>query len=75
VLDVSPAVAARRRTARGGPSELFEDPDLQARLAGAYRDAGRLVPGDPVIHVDGDGDADAVAAAVAKALDPLVRRR
>jgi dTMP kinase len=72
VLDVSPAVAARRRSARGGPSELFEDPDLQARLAVTYRDAERLVPGDRVVHVDGDGEVDEVAAAVIAALDPIV---
>jgi hypothetical protein len=33
------------------------------------------VPGDRVIHVDGDGDPDTVAAAVAAALDPFVSSR
>jgi dTMP kinase len=70
VLDVSAHVAAQRRRARGGAAEIFDDPDLQARLAEAYRRAHDLVPGDKVIHVDGDRDADAVAAALAAALEP-----
>jgi dTMP kinase len=75
VLDVSPDVAAARRRARGGPAELFDDAELQARLANAYRNAEQLVPGDRVIHVDGDGDADAVAHALQVALAPFVDPR
>lgn len=72
VLDVSPNVAAARRRARGGAAELFDDAELQARLARAYRRAEDLVPGDRVVHVDGDGDPEAVARAVAEALEPIV---
>ena len=72
VLDVSPDVAAARRRARGGVVEMFDDLDLQARLAAAYHRAEDLVPGDRVIHVDGDRDPDTVAKAVADALDPFV---
>jgi dTMP kinase len=72
VLDVSPKVADQRRRARGGARELFDDADLQARLARAYREAESLVVGDRVVHVDGDGDADAVAKAVIQALAPFV---
>jgi dTMP kinase len=72
VLDVSAGVAAQRRRARGGAAELFDDADVQARLASAYRRAESFVPGDRVIHVDGDRDADTVAAAIAAALDPIV---
>jgi dTMP kinase len=61
VLDVSPEVAAARRRTRGGPAELYDDADLQARLAAAYRRAEDLVPGDRVLHVDGDADVDIVA--------------
>jgi dTMP kinase len=75
VLDVSPDVAAARRRARGGAAELFDDADLQARLAAAYRRAEDLVPGDRVIHVDGDRDPDAVARSIADALGPFVSSR
>jgi dTMP kinase len=72
VLDVSPDVAASRRRARGGAAEIFDDAELQARLAVAYRRAEELVPGDRVIHVDGDGSPDAVAKALEEALAPFV---
>jgi dTMP kinase len=75
VLDVSPEVAAARRRARGGAAEIYEDEGLQARLAGAYRRAEELVPGDRVIHLDGDGDPDAITAALIEALAPFVSPR
>jgi dTMP kinase len=72
VLDVSPDVAAARRRARGGAAELFDAAEVQARLAAAYLGADALVPGDKVVHLDGDATPDAVAAAVAAVLDALV---
>ena len=75
VLDVSPDVAEQRRRARGGAAEIFEETELQRRLAEAYRHAEAFVPGDRLIHVNGDGDEDAVAAAVAAALAPIVSPR
>ena len=74
VLNVSPDVAAARRRARGGAAELFDDADVQARLAEAYLGADSLVPGDHVVHIDGDASADVVEAAVAAILDPLTQR-
>lgn len=75
VLDVSPDVAASRRRARGGVAEIYEDPDLQIRLGAAYGRAEDLVPGDRVIHIDGDRDQDEVGAALVEALDPFVSSR
>jgi dTMP kinase len=72
VLDVSPDVAAARRRQRGGAAELFDDVDLQARLAAAYRRAEDLVPGDRVLHVDGDAHEDVVARSLEAALAPFV---
>lgn len=71
VIDVTPSVAADRRRARGGGVELFDDEDLQRELAAAYRRAEELVPGDRVVHIDGDAAPDAVTAAIAAAVDPL----
>jgi dTMP kinase len=75
VVDVSPEVAAQRRRIRGGAAELFDDEGLQARLAAAYRSAEALVPGDRVIHLDGDQSVDAVTAALIAALEPYVSPR
>ncbi len=73
VIDTSPEVAAARRRHRGGAHELYDDNDLQARLGALYRRAEDLVPGDRVVHVDGDGDLDTVFAAVSNALEPVIR--
>lgn len=72
VLDVSADVAAQRRRIRGGASELFEEAELQSRLAQAYLKAEWYLPGDRIVHVDGDADADTVTAAVQRALSPYV---
>ena len=74
VLDVSPETASLRRRARGGPAEMFDEDSLQVRLCRAYKRAEAFVPGDRLIHVDGEGDPDAVAALVAAAIDPIVAR-
>jgi dTMP kinase len=74
VLNVSPDVAAARRRARGGAAELFDDADVQARLAEAYLSADSLVPGDRVVHIDGDASADIVEAGIVAVLDPLTQR-
>lgn len=73
VLDVPAAVAEQRRRRRGGAAELYEYEGLQARLAEAYRDAARLVPGDCVHHVDGNRPPDEVTADLAAAVDAFRR--
>ncbi|WP_441288824.1 dTMP kinase [Sorangium sp. KYC3313] len=74
VIDVAPEIAEKRRRGRGGPEELFEKTELQARLAEAYRRAEELVPGDRVIHIDGDGAVDDVSRAITAALSAVVDR-
>lgn len=74
VIDVAPEIAEKRRRGRGGAEELFERTELQARLAEAYRRAEELVPGDRVIHIDGDGAADEVSRAITAALSAVVER-
>lgn len=68
VIDVDADTAAERRRARGAAAELYEVDELQRRLAGVYRDAERLVPGDRVVHIDGSAGADAVFGAVMAAV-------
>jgi dTMP kinase len=72
LLDVDADVAAARRQRRGGAPELFDGAALQARLAVAYRNAEELVPGDRVLHVDGNPSSDEVSAAVVAALAPFI---
>lgn len=72
VLDVSAEVAAARVRNRGGARELFDDHDLQTRLARAYREADALVPGDRVVHVDGNASPEKVHDDVVAALAPFV---
>lgn len=69
VLDIAPDVAAQRRQARGGEAELFEDLELQRRLAALYARAERFVPDDTLVHVAADAPiADLTQALVAHVL-------
>jgi len=72
VIDVDPEVAEHRRRIRGGASDLYEEPDLQARLARAYLKAKDVVGKERIIHVDGNGDVDSVTAAITKSLAEYV---
>jgi dTMP kinase len=72
VVDVTAEVAAERRRRRGGADELYEVAELQRRLALAYANAEELVPGDRLVHVDGDRSLDEVEASIRAALDPIV---
>ena len=75
VVDAEPEVAEARRRARGGSAELFEDLDLQARLARADRQAEDVVPGDRIVHIDGGASMDEVHRAIVLALLPAVDPR
>jgi dTMP kinase len=72
VLEVSPEEAEKRRRARSGALELYEETGLQQRLAQLYADAERLVPGDRIVRLDGNLPVDEVAAAIREALSPIV---
>jgi len=72
VLDVRPETAAARRDNRGGARELYEDGELQARLAEAYAAAEQLVPGDPLVHVDANASIDDVVSASVAAVEKLL---
>jgi len=70
VLDVRPDVAAERRNSRGGNPELYENLELQRRLAALYADAEKLVPGDRVIHVDAN---EPLATVIARSIEAIER--
>lgn len=82
-LEVDPAVAGQRRAQRGGAAELFEEDDLQRKIADQYRQAVRKrsrtgsllrIPGEQPVA---DVTAQALSA-IRNMLDlqqVLVRRR
>lgn len=71
VLDVQPAVAARRRHERGTGHEIFDDLELQQQLATFYRDIEAHFPNDNVVHIDGGRAVDEVAEDVLRAVEIL----
>lgn len=75
VVDVDPEVAEDRRRARGGAAELFEEAELQSRLARAYLQAEEIMPDHRIVHINGNGDVDSVTAAILKALEPFSREK
>jgi len=64
VLDVGADVAARRRESRAANTELYEEDELQRHLATAYRDAERFVPGDKLVHIDGNRGIAAIESEI-----------
>lgn len=74
VLDVPPAVAEQRRRARGS-RELFDDLELQTRLAQFYAGLEEHFPGEPIVHIAGDRGPDEVAADVLREVQTVLARR
>lgn len=73
VLDVPVAVAAERRRARSGRTELFDDDALQARLGAFYADLEQHFPNERIVHVDGAQSPADVTAAVLAAIASVSR--
>lgn len=73
VLDIPPEVAERRRIDRGRGRELYDDEEMQKRLATFYDTIEEHFPNDNVVHVDADRPIEAVAADVMKAVRELRR--
>jgi dTMP kinase len=75
VLDVSPEVAEGRRGVRGAGRELYEQSELQTRLARAYAEAELLVAGDHIVHIDANRSVEAVFADAVHAIEGREGRR
>ena len=68
LLDLDPAIAARRRADAGRTREIFDDLDVQRRVAEGYREVIAALEGrEPIERLDGARPADEVADAVARA--------
>ncbi len=61
VLDAPDEVSAKRRGARQSAREIFDDFDLQKKLAAFYRDIDSHFPGERIVHVSADRPVDEVA--------------
>ncbi len=60
-VHVAPAVAARRRAARGGAAELFEEDALQRRIARQYEEAiRRREKQERIVRIDGEQPVESV---------------
>jgi dTMP kinase len=73
ILDVDPERAAQRRRHRGGGRDLYEEGELQKRLADAYAHAEMLLPNDRLVHLDGNRPVAEVLAAAVAAIAELER--
>jgi dTMP kinase len=71
LVEIAPELAAARRRARGGPEELYDALETQARVAATYRaEAERArAAGQRVVIVDGAPPPDQVFAELARAVE------
>ena len=69
VIDVPAEIAAERRGNRGGSEELFENMEIQRRLATVYAEAEELIPEDRVVHISGVGSVEEVGERLVAAVD------
>ncbi len=71
VVDVRAETAAKRRAIRSGRPDLYEQADIQARLAEFYLSLDRHFPGERIVHVDGERDLDTVCQDIVAHVDAL----
>jgi dTMP kinase len=64
VLDLSPDLAAERRSRRGEVAQLYEQNEVQRALAAFYRDLAHHMPTDRVVVVEAAGSVEDVHARV-----------
>jgi len=67
VLDVPHEVARVRRMTRAGQEEIFDDDELQRKLAGFYAGIEEHFPDDTILHISADRDPEVVAADILSA--------
>lgn len=73
-LEVNSALAARRRAARGGEAELYEQEQTQQRVARQYlRAIRKRSRSDRVVRIDGEASVEEVTAAALAAVRARLR--
>ena len=74
-IEVDADTAARRRQQRGTPSELYEEDDLQRRIAAQYRKAIRLrEQEEKIVRVAGVDGIEAVTDACWEHVEALLKK-
>jgi len=71
VLDVSPEIAAERRTRRRGNAEIFDADDIQRALCAFYMTLEHHFPGERIVHVDAAGSVEEVRERIGREIDRL----
>jgi dTMP kinase len=71
VLDIPPEVAERRRIERSRGRELYDDEEMQKKLASFYDTIESHFPDDRIVHVDANRSIEEVAADVMKRVREL----
>jgi len=66
VLDIPPEVAERRRIERRRGRELYDDEEMQKKLASFYDTIESHFPDDRIVHVDANRSVEEVATDVMK---------
>jgi len=74
ILDVDGAVAAKRRSLRTTSREIYDDPELQSRIAAFYRRLPSLLDGEVFALIDGNRGVDVVHEAVVNAVSAARER-
>ena len=71
VLDVRAEVAAQRRASRGGAERALRRARVASASRRGVRDSEKLVPGDRLVHIDGNQPVASVFAAALAAIEQL----
>jgi dTMP kinase len=74
VLDVSPELAAERRSRRRGNVEMFDADDIQRALCAFYATLERHFPGERIVHVDAQGSVEEVRERIGREVDKALER-
>jgi dTMP kinase len=61
ILEANLEVITARRVSRGGTKEIYDEAEVQQRLALAYRELPTLLPNERIEYVDASQEPDAVA--------------
>jgi dTMP kinase len=70
ILEASPETITARRIARRGPKEIYDETSIQLKLASAYRELPKLLPGERIEYVNANEDPSTVCEEILRRLVP-----
>lgn len=71
VIDVSGETAESRRASRKQNQELYEERELQMKLASYYMKLEQHFPNQNIVHIDGEMSVDEISQAIWKEVEKL----